>query len=173
MKLLSWNCQGLGRALTVKNLRDLVSKFRPSILFLMETKMCSGKLKRIKRKCGFEQEITVDPRGLTGGLSVWWHDSITITVMYQSKNIIHVIAEANGLSVPNFISFVYGLPKEGARRGVWNTMRGLAAGVRGSWLVVGDFNDLLSQSEKEGVTQDRCARLSIFKPLYLTVTCWI
>ena len=89
MTLLAWNCQGLGRALTVKNLRDMVKRYRPSIVFLMETKCSSVKGSRIRMKCGFSHELYVNLIRLVGGLAVWWHNSITLTVLYKSKNLIN------------------------------------------------------------------------------------
>lgn len=37
MRLLSWNCQGLGPSLTENALRELKIHLDPSIVFLMET----------------------------------------------------------------------------------------------------------------------------------------
>ncbi|KAK4254647.1 hypothetical protein QN277_010000 [Acacia crassicarpa] len=128
----------------------MIKKFRPSIIFLMETKMCAGKVTKIRMKCGFSHELVVEPRGLTGGLTVWWLDNISLTVLFKSQNIIHVAAESDSFSTPKLISFVYGPPKEGERRLVWNSLRRWASSVEDPWLVMGDFNDLLSQAEKEG-----------------------
>ncbi|KAK4279407.1 hypothetical protein QN277_011193 [Acacia crassicarpa] len=150
MKLLSWNCQGLGRALTVKNLKNMVKKDRPSLIFLMETKINLERIKRLRLKCGFNHDLYVEPRGLSGGLAVWWSANISLTVLYKSRNIIHVVVDSISSDLPNYISFVYGPPKEGDRRIVWNILRSLASSVSGSWLAVGDFNDLISQNEKEG-----------------------
>ncbi|KAI9126130.1 hypothetical protein K1719_002551 [Acacia pycnantha] len=112
--------------------------------------MKNEKLKKIRRQCGFDQEVTVEPKGLAGGLAVWWKNSIDIDVLYKSKNIIHVVVETNSLSAPKLISFIYGPPKEGERRLTWDTLRKMALNVEVAWLVVGDFNDVLTQAEKEG-----------------------
>ncbi|KAK4260674.1 hypothetical protein QN277_003758 [Acacia crassicarpa] len=116
----------------------------------METKIKSARITKLRNKCGFSRDLYVEPRGLAGGLALWWHNSISLTVLYKSKNVIHVLMESKCLQTPKLISFVYGPPKEGERRLVWNLMRNLVASVRDSWLLVGDFNDLLSQAEKEG-----------------------
>ncbi|KAK4271730.1 hypothetical protein QN277_020377 [Acacia crassicarpa] len=116
----------------------------------METKSNSEKVRRIRERCGFDQEVFVEPIGLAGGLSVWWQNSVSLTVLYKSKNIIHVLFESNSLAGPAFITFVYGPPKEGERRVIWELLRRVAASMKEAWLVVGDFNDLLSQMEKEG-----------------------
>ncbi|KAK4280367.1 hypothetical protein QN277_011998 [Acacia crassicarpa] len=152
MKLLAWNCQGPGRALTVKNLRDLVKQFRPSIIFLFETKMYSSKVRRISRKCGFTQGLYVEPLGLAGGLVLGWKEDVDMVVLYKSINIIHVEVVSSSTKLPRFITFVYYPPKERERRIVWDAMRSVGAGLHDSWLAVGDFNDLLSQAEKEGGT---------------------
>ncbi|CAL9224867.1 unnamed protein product, partial [Arabidopsis halleri] len=38
MKVLSWNCQGLGNKATIGYLRDIWKQHRPDFLFLSETK---------------------------------------------------------------------------------------------------------------------------------------
>ncbi|KAK4270527.1 hypothetical protein QN277_023554 [Acacia crassicarpa] len=131
----------------------------------METKINSKKIKKIKSRCGFNQELYVEPRGLSGGLSLWWLDSIGLTILYKSKNIIHALVESGGLNAPEIISFVYGPPKEGERRIVWDTLRKLAVNVKETWLAVGDFNDLLSQTEKEGSNPQSIRKILNFQSL--------
>ena len=46
MNLLCWNCRGLGTDSTVGELRHLVKRYRPSLLFLSETKMRDNKVRR-------------------------------------------------------------------------------------------------------------------------------
>lgn len=38
MRILRWNCQGLGTPLTFQELRALVALERPNVVFLMKTK---------------------------------------------------------------------------------------------------------------------------------------
>ncbi|KAG8639407.1 hypothetical protein MANES_14G140364v8 [Manihot esculenta] len=38
MKLLSWNCQGLGNPLTIRHLKGMCASYSPDLLFVMETK---------------------------------------------------------------------------------------------------------------------------------------
>ncbi|CAM8910773.1 unnamed protein product [Rhodiola kirilowii] len=42
MKLLSWNCRGVGGPRAVRSLCDVVRPHRPSILGLIETKKDDG-----------------------------------------------------------------------------------------------------------------------------------
>lgn len=64
-----------------------------------------------KRKFRFNKEFYVDPVGLSGGLAVWWDDSVYMEVLFHSKNIIHVVVSMDSFVKPCFCSFVYGPPR--------------------------------------------------------------
>ena len=72
MRLLCWNCRGLGSDATVGELRWLVRVHRPSLLFLSETKMMAERLELLRWKWGFENAVGVDCTGLGGGLVLMW-----------------------------------------------------------------------------------------------------
>ncbi|KAK4263601.1 hypothetical protein QN277_028990 [Acacia crassicarpa] len=95
----------------------------------METKMQSAKIMKLRRRYGFQNDLYVEPMGLSGGLAVCWNDSISLSVLFKSKNLIHVVLESAGLKVPKVVTFVYVPPKEMERRAVWNTLRSLASNV--------------------------------------------
>ncbi|KAK4284233.1 hypothetical protein QN277_001092 [Acacia crassicarpa] len=91
----------------------------------METKISSARITRIRHSCGYNQDVYVEPIGLAGGLALWWAANISLTVLFKSKNVIHAVVESASLKTPNFITFVYGPPKEGERRTTWNLVRSL------------------------------------------------
>lgn len=150
MKVLSWNCQGLGRALTDRKMREECYRNKPSVVFLMETRMVAEKLKRIKEQCGMEKEFYVEPRGRGGGLALWWTQEVVVNVCSSSANIIHVRLSSAMMSCPNFVTFVYGSPTDEGMLLVWNKIRRIVAGTDSTWLCLGDFNDVLSSDEKLG-----------------------
>ena len=47
MKILSWNCRGLGNQTAVDVLSNLVREKAPNVLFLMETKQSMAEMRRI------------------------------------------------------------------------------------------------------------------------------
>lgn len=85
MNILSWNCQGLGTPLTVRELRALMAQFRPSLVFLMETKNKIEFVQRVKRRLHFQSCLVVDPVGTAGGLAIMWDDRITLKLIQWLK----------------------------------------------------------------------------------------
>ncbi|XP_028784258.1 uncharacterized protein LOC114740307 [Neltuma alba] len=150
MIFITWNCQGLGASLAVRNLKEVCTKYRPSLVFLMETKKHQSYLKRIKKKLGFHSEFYMDPRGRSGGLAVWWMDELQIDLISGSSNIIHARISCTSEDAPYFLTLVYGPPKEAERSRVWDRLASLATSINGSWLCAGDFNEILNQNEKMG-----------------------
>lgn len=86
MRILSWNCQGLGPPLTVCHLKALCLKYKPGIVFLMETRQQSGSMDKIRRKLGFDKGGYVIPREAAGGLPLWWRDDIKLQIFEKSDN---------------------------------------------------------------------------------------
>ena len=70
MKILSWNCQGLNNALTVKALQSWCWRERPNVVFVIESMMEKNKLEKIRSKCGFHDGICVDSECHFGGLGM-------------------------------------------------------------------------------------------------------
>ena len=48
MRIQSWNCRGVGRALTVIALKALVHRESPDIIFISESKAKSPRVEKIK-----------------------------------------------------------------------------------------------------------------------------
>lgn len=53
MKIISWNCRGLGNARAVRALGDLVKSHKPNILFLLETLSDGEKNKEVEFEVWF------------------------------------------------------------------------------------------------------------------------
>ncbi|KAF7838884.1 reverse transcriptase [Senna tora] len=143
--------EGLGVALTVKALRELCRKFKPHVVFLMETRCRSVKMENIRRRkiLHFDQDFYVDPVGKSGGLAIWWKEEIGLNILFHSKNFIHSRLVTSELDVPDFLTCVYGPPVEGERRITWDRLRGFGCNISSPWLYLGDFNDDLYHSEKD------------------------
>ena len=119
MRFLSWNCQGLGVALTIKNLKEVCKKHNPQLVFLMETKQKEKTVSKLRRRCGFDEEWIINPVGLSGGLAIWWKSEINVNILHSSHNIIHTSISSLSVIVPEYLTCVYSPPNEVEQRKVW------------------------------------------------------
>lgn len=145
---MSWNCQGIGSIPTVRRLRDIRLKKSPDILFLMETKNQDDAVFRLFAKTPYDHHFTVPPVGLSGGLSLSWKGHVDMEVLDSSPNFIDVKLTTG--PEPTFITFVYGVPRPEERASLWEKLSAMGSDRNDAWLVTGDFNDLLDNSEKVG-----------------------
>ncbi|XP_019164501.1 PREDICTED: uncharacterized protein LOC109160652 [Ipomoea nil] len=150
MSLLSWNCRGLGNPTAIRVLADLVRSKRPQVVLLMETFVDTQRMEPIRVQLGFEGLFVVDADRHKGGLALLWSKAVDLTVMGYSNNHIDCYVSLDVGSPTWRFTGYYGYPKRQHRRSAWQFMRQLAAQSMLPWLVMGDFNDLLDQSEKRG-----------------------
>ena len=90
MNFLSWNCRGLGNPLTVLALQDIMSRFLPSVIFLMEVKIRRNKMEGIKRKLRYEGLFYVEGINNEGGLALLWKEKDMVNLLGFSKTFIDV-----------------------------------------------------------------------------------
>ncbi|KAF7133357.1 hypothetical protein RHSIM_Rhsim09G0070000 [Rhododendron simsii] len=144
--------RGIGRTLTTQALGDLVSKNRPSIIFLMETKNNKVKMETIRRSLKFDNSSYVDPEGLSGGLALWWTNNLEVEVEFASRNLLHVIITDKAIPSCWATTFVYCCPTRSGRELVWNKIKRIAQSEVLPWLCMGDFNQVARIEDKIGGT---------------------
>jgi hypothetical protein len=80
MNILILNCRGLGLASAVGELRDLTRSLNPAVVFLSETKQKRRTMERLQWSLGFRHGVSVDCKGKSGGLALWWRDGVDVSV---------------------------------------------------------------------------------------------
>ena len=60
MRVLAWNCRGLGNSRAVRALRGLVKDEDPYVIFLSKTKRKGAEMEKIHRRLGQPNKIYVD-----------------------------------------------------------------------------------------------------------------
>lgn len=96
MKLLAWNCEGLGGPSTIAQSKESIRLYLPDITFIIETKHKKGFLKTVcKRLMCKDRWDVVDPTGRKGVLLIFWGDNVKICQMIKSAFCIEVEVECD------------------------------------------------------------------------------
>ena len=100
MSVLAWNCWGLGTSPAVRTLTDKVKKKSPVLVFLVETKANTDRMKGFQNKLGFTQGIVVPSNGRSGGLALLWREGTDIRFKSCSHSHIYVVVHDIGNGGP-------------------------------------------------------------------------
>ncbi|CAM8947913.1 unnamed protein product [Rhodiola kirilowii] len=139
MRLLSWNCRGVGGPRAVRSLCDVVRSHGPSILGLIETKKRDGDWDWMRIKLGFSGSLAMRCRGQAGGLALLWSENTEVDLI--SLSFFHIDVRIKGES-EFFLTLFYGNPRAQDRRGSWELLRHLRKERGEAWIVMGDFNEV-------------------------------
>ncbi|KAG8653739.1 hypothetical protein MANES_05G055002v8 [Manihot esculenta] len=150
MRIICWNCRGVGNPQAVNAMVDIIQYYKPSILFLMETKANGVRMEQIKSLLRFSHCFFVDCVGIGGALSLMWKDDVKLAITGYCSNFIDSTI-GDGSDCWRFTGF-YGCPdpESGRRRTSWNLLRALADRSQLPWLCSGDYNDIADPLEKVG-----------------------
>ncbi|KAK6142672.1 hypothetical protein DH2020_023020 [Rehmannia glutinosa] len=154
MKILSWNCRGLGNRATVRTLKKLLRVQNPDIVFLMETKiLCQRMCYLNSTVLKFRGCFPVDCRGhfsnKRGGLCVLWNDSVELELISFSSNHISFSVTGHATSKWVFIG-LYGWADQSEKYLTYDLMKRVCPQSNTPTLYVGDFNEILWFHEKQG-----------------------
>jgi hypothetical protein len=150
MKILSWNCRGFAHASTVRTLRAICSLHKPDIIFLCETKTFLQPDHNPLSFMGFPFLLQVPPVGSKGGLVVAWKMGTDIEPVFLNNHQISFLVYSDPTSSPWLASCVHAPYIWGLRRGFWQDLSRVGKRFGGPWMLIGDFNAILSSAEKKG-----------------------
>lgn len=132
----------------VQFLKEVTGSESTSFLFLCETKSSYSKMENLCSKLGFEDFLAVEPQGRSGGIALFWKFAGSVTLLSLSKSHIDV-----SLSCPGKCEWrltgIYGEPDRSQRFKTWDLLTNLSRDADLPWCLVGDFNNVISQEEKE------------------------
>ena len=114
----------------------------------METKNCRDILVDLQQWLGYDRVFTVDLRGLSGGLAVFWKSDIKLDFKYADKNLIDMQVQYG--EVRFFLSCIYGEPSSERKEIVWERLARIGVSRKEKWCLIGDFNEILNNDEKIG-----------------------
>jgi hypothetical protein len=177
MKVLSWNCQGIGNPKTVRAFNKLLSDTRPDVFFIMETKLISnnnGFLSRLRNNYNIHHvDCSTAGGGRAGGLLMGCDPcTIDLSLMNDCSNYIDVQIKSNNIMWR--ATGLYGFPQNQNKFLTCSIIEELAeAPQHQNWLLFGDFNIILHNDEKMGGMLMTIGSLSGLETPSADVTCRI
>ncbi|KAL6222735.1 hypothetical protein ACLB2K_006126 [Fragaria x ananassa] len=169
MEILSWNFRGLNNDRAVEALQTLIRQKKPSFIFLSKTKVHDiDYMNNLRLKLGNRNCEVVYSDGQSGGVALFWEDGMDVRFLLKSN--FHVDVEVyavDGSGMRWRLTGFYGHPAAVERWRSWERLRRLAEVSSLPWIVVGDFNEIVSNTEKKGGVS-RCGRqmLNFSEALY-------
>ena len=103
----------------------------------------------IRVKLRFKYCFTVPSLCRSGGLALLWNDDVQLTIQNFSINHIDAQVCLHGALFRRFTDF-YGNPIAHRRRESWALLDKLDSMMTLPWLLMGDFNEILSSDERSG-----------------------
>jgi hypothetical protein len=154
-----WNCRGAASPAFYRNCKQYVDKYKPNLIVIMESRTSPSNLQRTFQLLGFDGYQFADTNGYAGGIIVAWKkEEISVDTLITHFQFLHLKVTLQG-GKTFFFTPVYASPQEEARSDLWSELINISRTLDGEWLIAGDFNDIMNQSEKKGgapVSQRRC-----------------
>ncbi|GMI85918.1 hypothetical protein HRI_002261100 [Hibiscus trionum] len=148
MRAICWNCRGLGMPSAVHELRAIVSRLGPDLIFLSETRLNSFKFESIKHYLDMEGFFAVDSSPTCAGLCLFFNKNITLDFLSSSTRYIDVIVNSSNCRFR--FTGIYGYAATNMKKYTWDLIDSLKTKSSLPWLIGGDLNDILDDSEKQG-----------------------
>lgn len=104
----------------------------------------------IKYGLGFTSYFFVSNEGRGGGLALLWKSHVQLDIAHFSKSHIHACVKIGDVvEDPWFLTGIYGQSEATRRHETWALIKSIMVPQDKAWLLVGDFNEILSNSEKK------------------------
>uniref|UniRef100_A0A803PQ85 Reverse transcriptase zinc-binding domain-containing protein n=1 Tax=Cannabis sativa TaxID=3483 RepID=A0A803PQ85_CANSA len=133
---------------TVRELKSLIRSRSPDFIFMTELKVDATSFVRTLHSLHFYFHIIVLAVGIASGIILAWKIGFEFECIACSQNHISGIVFSDPQSHPCLLSCVYGPPYFHAKKTFWEKIMKIGDRFGSSWLILGDTNFVLSDSER-------------------------
>ncbi|GJT50639.1 RNA-directed DNA polymerase, eukaryota, reverse transcriptase zinc-binding domain protein, partial [Tanacetum coccineum] len=149
--LASWNIKGLNRTLKQDEVRQVVNENHLSVCAILESHVEISSLasvcSKVFRSWDWTSNTNLCPKGFRIILG-WNMDVVSLMVIAQSSQALHVKIIHNANNDSFYCSFIYAGNAPSVRRHLWSELDVHKHVVRNSlWVLLGDFNIALNMED--------------------------
>ena len=133
-------------------------------MVVTETRVEGERAKQITDHLPFDRAIHVDTIGYSGGIWLLWNsDTVEVTQLAKTEQEIHVVVKVCASNLIWLLSSFYASPRLEERKLLWGNLANVASLHQLPWLMLGDYNELLSSHDKLGGNPLNPRRVQLFK----------
>ena len=150
MKMIAWNCQGAGNEMFRAHAYELHRRHRPNILIIIKPRIAKARAQGVIDTLPYSHSSRVDPTSFSGSIWLLWNEgpSFSVEIITCSEHSIHAMIKVHSPSLSFLLTAVYAPPQFNRRKPFWDYLQNLAVNISLPWLLLGDFNDMISEEEK-------------------------
>ncbi|KAJ0976534.1 hypothetical protein J5N97_012008 [Dioscorea zingiberensis] len=149
-KILCWNCRGLMKPEKNNHIKTLMRKHRPVMVCLVETRADAARATKFCNKLSNSWDWAAIPaQGMSGGIIILWKKGVgRVTPIASSRFSLHLVLSTDK---PKHwvVTVIYNAQSLIMQNRVWKELS-LMASLDLPWILVGDFNAILSNEEHRG-----------------------
>ena len=151
MNILLWNCRGTLNVDFKRRIFEMTINHHPSIMVVMETRVGGDRATRIIEDLPFDGSIAIDTTDYAGGLWLLWKkEDVDVKLLSATEQEIHAFVKVRSSDLTWLIYAIYASPRSAERRILWENLKTVAHLHNLPWLMLGDFNEILSGEDKFG-----------------------
>ncbi|KAL5718537.1 hypothetical protein ACHQM5_011426 [Ranunculus cassubicifolius] len=150
MNCLAWNCRGSGNPQTVREIKNLLRDRRCEVCFISETKDHSMPNQDRFDTLNLPNSFFVPAIGQSGGLWLGWSDNIDLEILDFSNRFISTVIKDSPPGSEWLCTFTYGHPDHSKRHELWESLSSIANTINKPWVIMGDLNEITTQSDRIG-----------------------
>ncbi|KAL8141080.1 hypothetical protein V2J09_007101 [Rumex salicifolius] len=144
IKVISWNVQRAASRDFMRTLKDLIRSHGPSILILLETRISELQVDKVCTTIGFDDIVWSEVVGFRGGIWILWRkDRVQLSRIDTHARVVSI-------GCPMVLSAIYASPQPASRKELCERLREAKNIMDEPWLLIGDFNETMSLSERIG-----------------------
>ncbi|GMJ07534.1 hypothetical protein HRI_004422600 [Hibiscus trionum] len=156
VSVLTWNVRGLGKAEKFRAVSQGIFKSKAKIIFVQETKLVTINTRLSKRLMGknFNELAFAPSSGASGGLFTMWNsDFLKVDKTILQDRLIAVIGRMGRKQMKIGLINIYAPNAGGERKRFLEKVLDLIQTSNVPFIVGGDFNEVVSNEERVGVSK--------------------